>query len=120
MGAHDLCIDPLPELDAETKAAALRLVNRQPEAALLRSILGLEPVPVALVRNPKWCDKHEREKRPKPGGGWRCGPCETELNRARRKRIAEADPELWERMRRRDAELKRRKRAEAAKLEAAP
>lgn len=40
---YELVIDLVPHITPDEYEAALRLVNRQPDADLLRRMLGLEP-----------------------------------------------------------------------------
>lgn len=89
MNQYDLVIDMLPKVTPAEHAAALRVVNSQPDAHILRQMLGLE-VP-ATIEKPEpvmkgWCEKHRMQKRVRPSGDVRCQGCQSDSDRRKRER----------------------------------
>lgn len=87
--AYSLVIDTVPLVTDDEHELATRLVNRQPDAAFLRLILGLdvpksEPQPEPVHRGV--CKKHGIEKRVRPNGEARCQKCQQESDRRKRDR----------------------------------
>lgn len=91
---YDLVIDSVPKIADEDREAALRLVNRQAEAALLRQMLGLEPPSLEVVPKPEifrrppepdptWCSVHKIARKPRLDrpNQYRCLECGREYSR---------------------------------------
>lgn len=95
MSAYELVIDQVPNITEAEYEAALRLVNRQEQADLLRRMLGLEPIivepkPVKVWETRGFCDKHQIAKTVRADGSARCRVCYNTNNRASKARRAAA------------------------------
>lgn len=94
MNDYELVLDVFPRFTNDERELATRLVNRQPEAALLRLMLGLDvpepaqPKPAPLLKG--WCSKHEMQRRVRPNGAVKCDQCTREWDRRKRERRKEA------------------------------
>lgn len=91
MNTHDLVIDLLPKNTDDERQSVLRLIAGQPDAALLRRILGLDPI---TVNEPKptrgWCELHNQAKVVRKGGGAKCRVCDN-ARRSEQKRRQRAE-----------------------------
>lgn len=97
---YDLVSDELSKaISPEEREAALRLINRQEDAALIRQMLGLEPpkIEVAPKReitrrppepDPTWCSVHKVARKPRLDrpNQYRCLECSREYSRRLRER----------------------------------
>lgn len=94
--AYDLVIDLLPRNTPEEIDAVRRLVNREPDSALLREMLGLDPIILEPKQEQKvvqyrgWCDLHNMGKEVRADGGARCRKC-SNMKRSERRRRGDSD-----------------------------